>query len=195
LCTQPEPNWWYGQDPPVPPEKWLAWLGEGERTGMSWAQPLRANLDLVLNQSRRVAETFRSTPPYVLTHLDVEPQNVLVTGTGPVLIDWDATGPDSAALQAAFVFVEFARRSGAEPDPGALRRSHDAYVAAGGQPLTSRPHQLDRVIGRHLATITTALGGYFEGGHSEEEIRSRIEELPAVVAGTRACERVLQKAL
>jgi hypothetical protein len=195
LTTRPEPNWWYGQAPPTSKEQWLHWLEEGERTGMSWALALRAHLGLVLEQTRQVVDTFHSAPPYILTHLDIEPQNVLMTDDGPVLIDWDTTGPDSAPLQAAFVFVTFARRGRDQPDPTAIRRSHAAYVAAGGKPMVRQPHLLDRVIGRHLATITTALGGYFEGGHSEEQIRTRIEQLPRVVATTHGWERVLESAL
>ncbi|HVX43828.1 MAG TPA: aminoglycoside phosphotransferase family protein [Mycobacteriales bacterium] len=195
VTTAPEPNWWYGQAPPVTPENWRRWLEDGTRAGISWAGALERNFELVVEESRRVAATFRSASPYVLSHLDIEPQNVLMTEAGPKLIDWDATAADSAELQAAFVFVEFARRGRTEPDPAAVRASHEAYVAAGGQPLTPRPYLLDRVIGRHLATITTALGGYFEGGHSEEQIRARIEELPTVVADTRAAEDILRKSL
>lgn len=194
LETRPDPNWWYGQAPPVPPGQWLSWLEEGERTGMSWARALRSHLEFVLEQASRVVATFNASPPYVVSHLDVEPQNVLVTDDGPVLIDWDATGPESASLQAAYVFVDFARRGRDEPDTMSVRRAHEAYVAAGGKPLIAREGLLDRVIGRHLATITTALNGYFEGGHSEEQIRARIENLPAIVAKVRAWEQLLAKA-
>ncbi|HEY9290227.1 MAG TPA: hypothetical protein VIP98_03000 [Microlunatus sp.] len=61
-------------------------------------------------------------------------------------------------------------------------------------PLAIRSGVLDRVIGRHLATITTALGGYFAGGHSDEQIRARLERLPMVVAETRSAERLLAAA-
>jgi hypothetical protein len=195
MSTRPAPNWWYGQDPPVPPEQWLAWRDEGERAGKSWVCALREHLELVLEQSSRVAETFNGSPPYVVSHLDVEPQNVLVTDSAPVLIDWDSAGPESVPLETAYVFFAFARRGRESPDIDAIRRSHAAYVAAGGMPLVVRAGVLDRVIGRHLATITTALVGYFAGGHSDEQIRARLERLPSVVAETRSAERLLAAAL
>jgi hypothetical protein len=33
-----------------------------------------------------------------------------MTADGPVLIDWDVAGPDSASLEAAHATMEFARR-------------------------------------------------------------------------------------
>ena len=194
LDRRPEPHWSYAQRPPVPQAQWLSWLENGERTGMSWARALRNHLEFVLDQASRVVETFNTSPPYVVSHNDVGPGNILMTDDGPVLIDWDDAGPESAPLEAAYVFLTIARRGRDKPDPESIRQAHAAYVAAGGKPLVAREGTLDRVIGQHLATITTPLRGYFAGGHSEEQIRARIEGLPAVVAKVRAWERILANA-
>ncbi len=189
LATRPEPNWWYGG---ARPAQWLSWLDDGERSHKSWAPALRENLDLVLYQTTGVTDTFNDSPPYAISHRDVEPWNVIMTADRPMLIDWDATGPESIPLEAAYVFTEFARCGRDEPGLNSIRKSHIAYVEAGGEPLIAP--KLDRIIGRHLATITTSLRGYFDGGHSDDQIRTRIEELPAVVAKTRSWEQILANA-
>ena len=111
LDLRPAPNYWYCQFPPVEGQQWSRWLREGEATGAGWAPALRAHLDLVLQQASRVEGTFNASPPYALTHRDVEPWNVLMASDGPVLIDWDTTGPESLPLEAAvYVFTKFALR-------------------------------------------------------------------------------------
>lgn len=156
---------------------------------MSWAPALRTHLDLVIDQAAEVVGTFDTAPPYVVSHRDVEQWNVLMAGDRPILIDWDTGGPESVPLETAYVLVTLACRGRDAPDPEFIRRSHAAYVAAGGEPLAARPGLLARVIGRHLASISSSLSGYFDGGHSSEQIRQRIEDLPALVAKTRAWER------
>lgn len=189
---RPDPNWWYGQMPPAPPEQWLAWLDDGERTGTAWAPTLRAHLDFILEQADRVIQSFTAAQPYVISHRDVEPWNVLMTADRPILIDWDTTGPECAPMETAYVFVNFAMRGRDEPDPESIRRSHAAYIAAGGQSLVVQSGLLGRLVGRHLATITASLNGYFDGGHSEEAIQERIEDLPAIVANARSWERLFE---
>ena len=193
LEARPAPNWWYGQDPPLPDDQWRAWLDEGEQAGTCWAPALRQHLDLVLEQSDQVITTFDTSPPYVISHLDVEPQNILITDGHPVLIDWDSAGGESVPLETAYVLVGFARR---HRDPvDRIRHSHRAYRRAGGAALPDRPQLLDREIGRHLASIATALSGFYAGGHRPEQIRERIDRLPAVVARARAGEELITEAL
>lgn len=191
LPTRPAPNWWYCQHPPVAQEQWRSWLDQGEAAGSSWAPALRTHLDLVLEQSHQVVETFNRTPPYVLSHRDVEPWNVLMTDDRPFLIDWDTTGPESAPLEAAYVFITFARRGRTEPDPELVRRSHAAYVAAGGHPIEAHTGILDRMIGFQLARLAGTLGSFFDVKDDDDKVRDRIERLPATVANARAWEALL----
>lgn len=144
LDRRPAPNWWYCQFPPVPANQWQRWLQEGEASDAAWAPALREQLGLVLDQARNVVATFNASSPYALSHRDVEPWNVLIAHGGPLLIDWDTTGPESIPLEAAYVFITFAKRGRDHPDPQLVHRSHQAYVAAGGRPLTAAPGLNDR---------------------------------------------------
>jgi hypothetical protein len=128
----------YGQ----PPEQWLAWLAAGERLGRGWAPRLRAGLDEILEISAWVGAALDRAADYVMTHRDVEPWNVLMTPSGPVLIDWDPAGPDSASLEtchAAFAF-------------GSLRRTLTTYLAAGGR-LRADDDLLARRVGVRLGRL------------------------------------------
>lgn len=192
LHSRPAPNWWYCQHPPVPLERWPSWLREGEATGAAWAPSLRVHLDLVLEQARNVVATFNASPPFALSHRDIEPWNVLMAGDRPILIDWDGAGPESVPLEAAYVIIGFARRGRDNPDPQLVRRAHRAYVAAGGPLLAARPGLLDRMIGQRLSAIASALGNFFDTQDAEDKIRDRIEQLPATVANARAWEQLFE---
>ncbi|QDP96878.1 phosphotransferase [Microlunatus elymi] len=192
LDDRPDPNWWYCQFPPVAEEQWLDWLDQGEAMTAPWAPALRTHLDLVLEQARQVVVTFEATPPYALSHRDVEPWNVLMAGDRPTLIDWDTSGPESIPLEAAYVFIAFARRGRAAPDPQLVRRSQAAYAAAGGEPLEAQQGLLDRMIGTRLARIAEALTRWGETPDDGQKIRDRIEQFPAVVGNARVWERLLE---
>lgn len=193
LDRRPAPNWWYGQFPPVTTEQWLTWLAQGEAHHCSWAPLLRDRLDFILGLARAVVRTFDATPPYVMSHRDVEPWNVLITDRGPVLIDWDTTGPESARLEAAYVFVVFARRGQAEPSEELIRRAHSAYVTAGGDPLIAKPGLLDRMIGVELARLESALGRSFDVQEADDKTRARLDRLPATVANVRRWEGIFAR--
>lgn len=190
LDGRPSPNWWYCQFPPVPPEQWSRWLDGGESVGAAWARSLRSHLDLVLEQTATVVATFDTSPPYAFSHRDFESWNVLMSDSGPQLIDWDTAGAESVPLEAAYVLTRFAVRGRQVPDQQLLDRSHRAYVAAGGTPLTAKPGLLDRMIGTQLAKIADALGRVAETQDDELRIRDRIEGLPATVENARSWERL-----
>lgn len=193
LDRHPAPNWWYGQFPPVPAEQWRTWLAEGEAQRRVWAPLLRERLNLVLDLANVVVRTFDATPPYVLSHRDIEPWNVIVSDRGPMLIDWDTTGPESAPLEAAYVFTVFARRGRDEPDEQLVRRSHNAYVASGGDPLIAKTGLLDRMIGFELARLAAALGRFFDVGESDETTQARLDRLPTTVANVRRWEAIFTR--
>lgn len=190
LDRRPPPNWWYGQFPPVAARQWVDWLAAGEAEHRAWAPLLRERLDLILELAGAVVRTFQATPPYVMSHRDVEPWNVLVTGRGPVLIDWDTSGPESAPLEAAYVFVVFARRGRQEPDEELVRRAHAAYVAAGGHPLVAKRGLLDRMIGFQLGRLAGALGRFFDVQEPDEDTAVRLDRLPTLVEGVRRWEEM-----
>lgn len=66
----------------------------------------------------------------VTSHLDFQPQNVLVGPEGPVLLDWDNAGTISAEQELARAL--FVWSGGNEPDVERARRIVRAYRSAGG---------------------------------------------------------------
>lgn len=187
----PEPNWWYGQQPPVPQERWEEWLVAGEAQGKLWAPALREHLDLVTGLAQQIMDTFARSAPYVASHRDVEPWNILMAGSQPMLIDWDTSGPESAELEAAYVFATFAARGRADPDPELLRAAHRAYVAAGGAPIVPRPGLLDRRVGYEVSKLASALGRFFDEQEDEDRTRARVERLPGRLATIRRWEEIV----
>ncbi|HVX42887.1 MAG TPA: aminoglycoside phosphotransferase family protein [Mycobacteriales bacterium] len=188
LLQTPPPNWWFNQFPACPPEQWEQWREQGHEQRISWAPALDRNLPLLLEVGDRILETFRQAGPHVMTHRDFEPWNILIVPAGPLLIDWDVAGPDSAGLEAAHVLISFARQGQDEPDPERVRRGVQAYRDAGGHPI-SRPNALARTIGMRLARITqrlaVSLGADLpsvDSAKAADQARTRIEEFPAAVA-------------
>ncbi len=87
------------------------------------------------------------------------PFNVLITGAGPVLTDWEVIGPDSASLEVGFAAVTFGRRNTAY-----TRRVLDSYTANGGalpENLTEDlfAHKLGSELGRLASMLRAALEG------------------------------------
>lgn len=105
-------------------------LGEKvRRAGLAWADELdRFVKGVVPELSAWVIPA--GDAELVMSHLDFQPQNVLVGPAGPVLLDWDNAGPISAEQELARALFIW---SGAnEPDPERARRIVRAYRAAGG---------------------------------------------------------------
>jgi len=180
---------WYRMDRP---EMWHGWLNDGERAGRSWAALLRLHMADVLEAAGWVARSFAAAGDYVVTHRDVEPWNVMMTGDGPVLIDWDVAGADSASLEAAHATLEFSRRGRTAPDPAAVRRTFEAYVGAGGTPFGG-PDVLARRAGLRLGRLAERLRmslgdqdlGPRELAAVERRAAEQIAEMPAFLAALR----------
>lgn len=191
LDRVPPPNWWYGQHPPVPLERWRQWLEEGRAQGRPWAAALGGRLRLVEELQRRVLDAFAGSTPHVLTHRDLEPWNVLVTPDGPLLADWDTAGPDSAPLEAAYVIVAFARHGRDRLERDRVRRALGAYIAAGGE-IDPRLDLPARYLGGELASlcdwIEATLGRPRHRRLDQErtDLRAmrKLEQLPALIEET-----------
>ena len=82
-----------------PVEQWQVWLDAGERSGRPWAAVLKDRLAELLEIVEWIAAALDRSSDYVMSHRDIEPWNVMVTTGGPVLVDWDMAGPDSAELR------------------------------------------------------------------------------------------------
>ena len=183
------PEWYRLHDP----QMWQGWLRDGRRQGRSWAPVLAQRLTAVLSAAQWVEQGFDNAGDYVVTHRDVEPWNVMMTRSGPVLIDWDTAGPDSARLEAAHATLAFAMRGRAVPDTGEVERTRAAYVREGGADLRGRDDAAARrvgiLLGRLAERLRMSLGLQDAGPHDLREVEARaaqrISELPQFVAAMR----------
>lgn len=157
LAHTPAPPWWYNQFPVIGAAQWDQWLDQARVLGRTWADALADRLDLILALDERALDAFADGAPYVMTHRDVETWNILMvpagTGWRPVLIDWDVAGPDSASLEAAHVFAEYAMFGRTSPDLDRLQRSIDVYHGNGGPALDRPDDILARRLGMRIAHI------------------------------------------
>jgi Ser/Thr protein kinase RdoA (MazF antagonist) len=182
--TAPEP-FIYGLHPS---EQWNRWLEAGERAAKPWAPVLRGALPAIREMSGWISAALNRADDYVLTHRDVEPWNVMMAADGPVLIDWDPAGPDSASLETCHAAYAFATR-GSQPKPGRLAddlaATITAYIGAGG---TIRPdgdlfaRRIGMRINRLGWRLSISVGAEPLGPNELSEIDRRaveqIQELP-----------------
>ena len=121
------PSAWYEQCPRD--ADWEKLHGETERAAVPWSDALGRFI------ATSAAELGRYVTPsgpdgLVTSHLDMQPQNVLVGEAGPVLLDWDNAGPVSAERELARAVYVWA--GGNDFDADAARRLVRAYTDAGG---------------------------------------------------------------
>nr|WP_255950533.1 phosphotransferase [Streptomyces sp. ODS25] len=176
---------WYGVNPP---DAWDRWLAAGHAGDRSWAPALRRHRGLIDDLTARIDAAYRAVDDHVVTHRDVVPHNVLIDAArGPVLIDWDTAGPDSATLETAATVFDGARHAGGgqEPDPAWIAAALDAYQARGGQ-IRSSEFLLARRLGVHLARCAERLrislgedsGGSLDPAAAEERAARHLAALP-----------------
>lgn len=84
-----------------------------------------------------------------------------------MLIDWDVAGPDSAALEAAHVLVEYARHGRTAPDPDRVQRGIDVYRSEGGVALDGISDILARRIGMRVARIAGRIRSSLDAASAE----------------------------
>ncbi|HTF10901.1 MAG TPA: aminoglycoside phosphotransferase family protein [Asanoa sp.] len=170
-----------------PPADWARWHAEAETQGRPWAGVLGERLADVAEATGWVAGAFAGARDYVLTHRDLEPWNLLVTTAGPVIVDWDGAGPDSAGLVAAHAAYAFGGGNGE-----ATRRVLAAYVAHGGglPPPADRFARraglmLSRLVWRMQATLGREDPGPFPLDELDRTAADRLRDLPVFVADLR----------
>jgi len=117
-----QPPWYV-----YPSEQWQDWTAQALERRRPWAAELADHLGDCIAITARLRATFLEVGDHVLTHHDIVPFNVLITATGPVLIDWDSIGADSASLETGYAAVAFGRRN-----IGYVRRILESYRANGG---------------------------------------------------------------
>ncbi len=182
-CAQPQ---WYGLHSE---QQWRAWLAEGIKQRRAWAPVLQRRLADVLIATAWIGQAFQAAGDYVMTHRDVEPWNVLMTAEGPVLVDWDTAGPDSAGLETAQAAVVFAGHGRAGPNADAVQRTVASYEQHGGRLALRGRDALARRAGMRLNRLSErlriSLGQQAPGSTDLAQVEARageqLEELPRFV--------------
>ena len=175
------PDWWRGAIRPR--ATWQECLAEGQRRGKSWSELAQVRLPLILDASSRIEELCEVASDCVKTHGDFKTHNMLMTPTGPVLVDWDSVRVDSAALEAGRVaFIVGA----AELKP--IRRILRSYAAAGGDItcagqdlfLSVVRHDLQGLLERIRVSLGQARAAWWMGDSQaiEQTIHELLRELP-----------------
>jgi hypothetical protein len=124
------PDSWYEQCPGE--ADWARLHEEVRRAGMPWADSLGR---FIATSAVELAPhvTPSGSADLVTSHLDVQPQNVLVGRSGPVLLDWDNAGATSAGRELAQAVYVWSGRDRFDAD--CARRLMRAYRDAGGGPV------------------------------------------------------------
>ncbi|PWI14744.1 phosphotransferase [Streptomyces sp. Act143] len=121
------PDAWYEECPQE--ADWTRLSKEVRQAGVAWSDELGRFLDT------RMPELARHVTPsgpdgLVRSHLDLQPQNVLVGPDGPTLIDWDNAGAIAPERELARVLYVWA--GGNDFSATAARTITRAYADAGG---------------------------------------------------------------
>ena len=121
------PDAWYEECPGE--ADWEKLHQETSRAGMPWSDALGR---FVATSAAELAHHVTPSEPrgVVTSHLDMQPQNVLVGPAGPVLLDWDNAGPVSAERELARAVYIWAGGNDFRAD--SARRLVRAYRDAGG---------------------------------------------------------------
>lgn len=176
----PEPDW-YGI---YPLSTWQQAFDGAAARGRSWSAIAHRRLPDIERLTDRIAQAFRKAADPVRTHCDIEPQNILITAGGPVLIDWDTGGIDSATLQVAqaALVCSFGDLSQAS-------KTLAAYRAAGGSLASLGPDLLIRQAGLRLCRlhyrIEADLPGMSDSSRvlhpEDDQIGARLDGLPRFI--------------
>jgi Ser/Thr protein kinase RdoA (MazF antagonist) len=172
------PEWWRQ----TPPETWEGWFAKARSREAPWA-PGSDSLPHILAVTARIAELCDDVPDLVTTHGDFKTHNIVVSPSGPVLVDWDSVRTDSAAFDAgrsAYVV------RGGEPEQ--IKRILTAYVAAGGDLgwvgadlFLSVARNVVQVLAEHIRVAlgeTTAARWMGDRTTIETAIGTTLRELP-----------------
>ncbi|WP_338783910.1 phosphotransferase [Streptomyces sp. DG1A-41] len=142
------PGDWYERCPDE--ADWEDVLKKVRDAGLPWADELGR---FVATSAPRLARWVTPSVPdgLVTSHLDLQPQNVLVGPDGPVLLDWDNAGPISAEREFARAVYVWSGRN--EVDIASARRLTRAYRDAGGRAVVTGPESFSMLFATDLNYI------------------------------------------
>lgn len=174
-----------------PEAQWTKWLSFGVQHQRGWAGPAADALGDILRLTEVLATAYEQAPDRVITHGDFAPSNVIYGLSGPVLIDWDSVGVESALHEAGDTLYRFMGG-----DVPRLREAVKGYLDVTGLGVGARRAELfDKTVGMRLAGLTELLiadtaGGEVTGwkakiGDREARVAKEFTALPALAQDLR----------
>lgn len=142
------PGDWYERCPDD--ADWEDVLKKVRDAGLPWSDELAR---FIATSAPRLAHWVTPSAPgdLVTSHLDLQPQNVLVGRAGPVLLDWDNAGPVSAERE--FARAVFVWSGGNDVDIASARRLARSYREAGGRAALTGPESFSMLFATALNYI------------------------------------------
>jgi hypothetical protein len=141
------PQWW--REAVQSPATWEGWFAKAGDRNASWASLYLDSVPHILAASERIAEVCDVVPDLVTTHGDFKTHNIVMSPSGPILVDWDSVRTDSAALEAGRVAYIFGAG-----EPEQISRILTAYVAAGGDLGWTGPDLFLSVTRNHIQVLS-----------------------------------------
>ncbi|MEU0388454.1 phosphotransferase enzyme family protein [Streptomyces chartreusis] len=142
------PKSWYEQCPRD--TDWRDLHKQVHAAGVPWSDALGRFID---TSAAELARWVTPADPgaLVTSHLDLQPQNVLIGPDGPVLLDWDNAGPTSAERELARAVYVWS--GGNKVDIDSARRLARAYRSAGGRAAVTGPQSFSMLFATDLNFI------------------------------------------
>ncbi|MEU4466721.1 aminoglycoside phosphotransferase family protein [Streptomyces sp. NPDC024017] len=142
------PGDWYERCPDD--ADWEDVLKKVRDAGLPWSDELDR---FVATSAPQLAHWVTPSAPggLVTSHLDLQPQNVLVGRDGPVLLDWDNAGPVSAERE--FARAVYVWSGGNDVNIASARRLARAYREAGGRAVLTGPESFSLLFATALNYI------------------------------------------
>ncbi|MGE5827601.1 MAG: phosphotransferase [Micromonosporaceae bacterium] len=121
--------------PVHPLAEWADWLAQARTAGLLTGREQARLAAAVASATELIGAAMAGTPRFQLAHRDISRPNILVTVTGPVLLDFDHAGPEVAwwELLHHAVLLACARLGQDEPAATILRAAVGGYADAGGE--------------------------------------------------------------
>jgi hypothetical protein len=178
-----------------PEARWTEWLTFGAEHQRTWAAPAADVLSDILSLTETLTKNYEQAPDRVITHGDFMPPNVIYSESGPVLIDWDSVGTESALHELGDTLYRFTGG-----DVPRLRQAIEAYLSKTGLEVETRQDELfDKTIGTRLAGLTELLiadtaGVEITGWKAlidgrEDRMAKELRELPSFAEDLRRLSR------
>jgi Ser/Thr protein kinase RdoA (MazF antagonist) len=154
----------------VTAQRWPELVGLARRHGAVWSDQIADLAGTVAAMARLAEAAPDRSGAEVMSHGDLDQKNIILTGAGPVLCDWDVAAPVLPVSDLAHVALSLAGWTRLDIARGVVA----GYRAAGGTAVAARPEDLgprlmvgldwiafnvERAVGLHDATAhEVALG-------------------------------------